>query len=465
MTRAVVRLRPLEPNESAERTLSRAQAVALAAILVATGAALVLAPLGTLVIANALAMSFYLAYSVHRLRIVSLSLTRPRDPGSAFALSDAELPSYTILVPLFREAEVLPRLLAGLVDLDYPRDRLEVYLLLEDDDVETRSAIDNVVLPPFVNAVVVPRGSPRTKPRACNYGLTRARGELVVVYDAEDVPEPDQLRKAAAVLHDADASVACVQAKLDYYNPDQNSLTRWFTAEYAAWFDVVLPGLDAAESPVPLGGTSNHFRRDVLLEVGGWDPHNVTEDADLGVRLHRFGYRTRIVDSTTFEEANSRLGNWIRQRSRWVKGYVQTWLVQMRRPVLLWRALGTRGFVSFNLVIGGTALALLLNPFYWILTGVWLLAQPELIEHAFPGPVFFAGAISLFFSTFAFVYVAVAGCMRRGRYRLVKYALLSPPYWVLMSIAAWKGVVQLIGRPHYWEKTVHGLWSPAGEGP
>ena len=224
------------------------------------------------------------------------------------------------------------------------------------------------------------------------------------------------------------------------------------------WFDLFLPGLDASGAPIPLGGTSNHFKRYALVEAGAWDPHNVTEDADLGVRLYKQGYKTATVDSTTFEEANSELYNWIRQRSRWHKGYIQTWLVHMRHPLRLIRDIGLKPFLSFQLVVGGTFFAALLNPVYWTLTALWFLTRWGFIQDIYPGVIFYLGAMSLYLGNFAFTYMNVAGAMRRGYYDIVRHALLSPLYWTLMSIGAWKGFLQLVTRPHFWEKTVHGLY-------
>ena len=223
------------------------------------------------------------------------------------------------------------------------------------------------------------------------------------------------------------------------------------------WFDLFLPGLDYANAPIPLGGTSNHFRRDVLVEIGAWDPYNVTEDADLGVRLYKRGYKTAIIDSTTYEEATSRVNNWIRQRSRWIKGYIQTWLVHMRHPLQLINEIGLKAFLAFQIVVGGTFFAALMNPVYWLLTTLWFLVEWELIQRIFPGAVFYLGGLCLFVGNFAFTYMNVAGAMRRRYYGMVKYALLTPLYWGLTSIAAWKGFLQLIVKPHFWEKTEHGM--------
>jgi cellulose synthase/poly-beta-1,6-N-acetylglucosamine synthase-like glycosyltransferase len=278
----------------------------------------------------------------------------------------------------------------------------------------------------------------------------------VVIYDAEDRPDPDQLKRVVLAYSKAAPSVTCIQCKLNYFNQNQNLLTMWFTAEYSMWFDLLLPGLDAGDVPIPLGGTSNHFITDRLIELGAWDPFNVTEDADLGIRLHKAGYQTAIIDSTTLEEANSRLSNWVNQRSRWIKGYIQTWLVHMRHPGRLVRASGIRSFLAFQWIVGGTFI-FLLNPIFWLLTTVFVFTQAHVIKEVFPGFVFYVAAVQLFIGNFVFVYLNVAGALERRHFSLVKYALASPLYWGLMSLAAWKGFIQLFTNPFYWEKTKHGL--------
>jgi len=247
-----------------------------------------------------------------------------------------------------------------------------------------------------------------------------------------------------------------VQAKLAYFNRNQNLLTRWFTAEYLMWFDLLLPALHASPVPIPLGGTSNHFRTQVLREVGAWDPFNVAEDADLGIRLHKAGYKTAIMDATTYEEATSRVGNWVRQRSRWIKGYMQTWLVHMRHPVALWKSLGPAGFVGFQVIVGGTAVTLLLNPMYALLTSLWYLTRLSVLQSPFPGWVYGIAALNLLIGNFAFTYANMAAVARRNIWDLLVWTALSPVYWTLMSVAAWKGFIQLITKPSYWEKTDHG---------
>ena len=449
------------PEDSAYRVLSRGQKIffiSFSVFLVVMG---VLFTVPTLTVIMALSTAFYLSFSGYKFyliyRALQHSLEVPVTDEEVAALDDRELPIYTLLVPLYRETQVLPFLVRGIQRLDYPKEKLDVKLLLEEDDTETIAVARLFNLPSYFDITIVPDGQPKGKPKACNYGLLHARGEYAVIFDAEDIPEPDQLKKVLIAFRKSPPNMVCIQAKLNYFNRNQNVLTKWFTTEYSTWFDLFLPGLDASGAPIPLGGTSNHFKVEALRIAGAWDPFNVTEDADLGLRIFKLGGRTAVVDSTTYEEANSVLDNWIRQRSRWVKGYIQTWLVHMRHPIRLWQQLGTAGFLSFQLVIGGTFFGFLLNPLLWGLTGLWFITEWSVIQQIFPGPIYYMGAISLYAGNFAFAYMNVAGCLRRRYYSLVKWALLSPVYWVLMSIAAWKGFLQLFYRPFYWEKTIHGL--------
>jgi glycosyltransferase XagB len=223
------------------------------------------------------------------------------------------------------------------------------------------------------------------------------------------------------------------------------------------WFSQLLPGLVREGTPLPLGGTSNHFRRKTLESVGAWDPYNVTEDADLGIRLHRAGHRTQVLETVTLEEANSDFVNWVKQRSRWYKGYMQTWLVHMRHPRRLWREVGGSGFVGFNLFVGGTPLLALLNPVFWAMTVAWFLFRPDFVVSIFPGWLYYVSLLCLLLGNFAFVYASMVAARAAGSPALVIAALLSPVYWVMMSIAAIKALIQLFHAPSFWEKTSHGL--------
>lgn len=308
--------------------------------------------------------------------------------------------------------------------------------------------------------IVVPAGSPQTKPRALNYGLTFATGEFVTIFDAEDRPDPLQLRRAVVAFGRAPGDVACMQAQLAFWNVDQNLLTRLFEIEYRQCFELVLPALSATDAPMPLGGTSNHIRRGALDDVGAWDPHNVTEDADLGVRLRRAGYRSLVLGSTTLEEANSDYVNWNKQRSRWYKGYLQTWLVHMRRPFRLIDEVGWRGFFDFNVFVAGTPMLSLLNLVFWTTTLAWFVGHFHAIESVFPAPVYYPALACFVFGNFAMAYLFVLAARTTGRPSLVWSACLVPLYWLAMAIAAVKAHYQLVADRSFWEKTVHGL-SPA----
>lgn len=450
------------PEDSAFRVLSKGQIISLILILLLSILWLWVDFTGFFITLNILSTLFYFTFSTYKFYLIYRALSHdmevPVNSEELQALNDRDLPVYTILVPVYKEADVLPQLLDAINRLDYPTTKLDIQVLMEKDDQETIAVFNNWNGPSHFHGVVVPYGEPKTKPKACNYGLIHARGDYIVIFDAEDVPDPDQLKKVVAAFSKSPAQVACIQAKLNYYNSEQNLLTQWFTIEYSMWFDLFLPGLSASNAPIPLGGTSNHFKRDVLIEIGAWDPYNVTEDADLGIRLFKRGYKTAIIDSTTYEEANSQVYNWMRQRSRWMKGYVQTWLVHMRNPLRLIKEIGFKAFLSFQFVVGATFFAALMNPLYWLLTSLWFLVQWKFINVLFPGIIFFLGAFALFFGNFAFTYINVAGALRREKYALVKYALISPLYWAFQSIGAWMGFIQLFYKPHFWEKTIHGLY-------
>jgi cellulose synthase/poly-beta-1,6-N-acetylglucosamine synthase-like glycosyltransferase len=302
----------------------------------------------------------------------------------------------------------------------------------------------------------VPPSQPKTKPKACNYALGFARGDYLIIYDAEDRPEPDQLRKVVATFARAPANTACLQCRLNYFNANDNWLTRMFTLDYSLWFDQVLPGLERLGIPIPLGGTSNHFKVDVLRELRAWDPFNVTEDADLVIRLTQKGYRVGIVDSTTFEEASHEASTWVKQRSRWIKGYLQTLLVHTRRPLHLIRTTGLLGFLGFVFFIGGTALSGLLNPIFWALYLVWLIALWNGLDPVFPQILLFLSLLNLLAGNGAFMFLSMLAPIHRGWLNLIPYSLTVIGYWVLMSIAAYRALWQLLRNPFYWEKTRHG---------
>ncbi len=373
-------------------------------------------------------------------------------------IPDRDLPVYTILVPLFREANVLAALVRALKALDYPPAKLDIKLILEESDAKTRKKARELDLPYAFDVIVVPNSMPQTKPKALNYALQFARGDYVVIFDAEDRPEPDQLRKAVAAFQDAPGDLACVQARLGIYNSSQNWLTAQFTIEYAALFRILLPALEAINAPLPLGGTSNHFRRDRLEEVGGWDPFNVTEDADLGMRLSRRGYQSRMLDSVTAEEACSDFGNWFRQRTRWFKGWMQTYAVHMRRPRQAWREMGLRGFLTLQLMMIGILVSALAHPLF-----LGLIVYGGFTSAVFrdPGSAFGEALLALNIWNLVAGYIGgvalgLCGLKAAGIRGLGPMVVFIPVYWLLISLAAYRAVGQFFVNPFYWEKTRHG---------
>lgn len=373
---------------------------------------------------------------------------------------DKDWPMYTILCPLYKEWQVVPQFVSAISELSYPHNKLQVMLVLEEDDKVTIDKVRSYNLPSYFEIVIVPHSYPKTKPKACNYALAKARGEYVVIYDAEDIPEPLQLKKAIIAFEKLNKKTVCIQAKLNFYNPHQNILTRVFTAEYSLWFDLVLTGLQSIQAPIPLGGTSNHFKTANLIALNGWDSFNVTEDCDLGIRLIKRGFRTAIIDSITHEEANSDILNWFAQRNRWIKGYLQTYLVHMRNPRGFVQSWKQPHAITFQLVVGGKIFSMFINPLMWATTISYFIFRPfvgSFIESFFPAPIFYMAVLSLVFGNFLYMYYYMIGCAKREHYDIIKYVFLVPFYWLCMSIAAYQALYSLIRKPHYWAKTKHGL--------
>ncbi len=410
---------------------------------------------------------FFLSVIMMRCLVLWPPSNRSSTRNSGGTLDDAELPTYSVLVPLYDEANMVPQLLNALCALDYPAALLDIKLILEESDHETLAMVRAHRLPGCFEIVLVPPSWPKTKPKALNFALPFACGDLLTIYDAEDIPDTDQLRMAAEALLRGPANLACVQARLAFYNPSQNWLTRQFAIEYASLFDVTLPALAAYGQPLPLGGTSNHFRTDVLRQTGGWDPFNVTEDADLGLRLDRLGYRVGVLDSTTYEEATFTLGNWLRQRSRWLKGWMQTWLVHMRAPLTTWRQMGPAGFAVFQVLMGGIVVSALVHPLfligiaYGIAAGTFWPQQAGTLEIF----LFALQVVVLFLGYGSMMLIAWRGLAVRRLRGLSASIAAMPVYWLLVSAAGWYALWQLASDPFYWEKTAHGLNGNRGRKP
>lgn len=455
---AVFGLARRHPALSARRRFTAEQLaglMVLVALVSATGIAL---DWGYVLLAASLLSGCFFAMTV-AIRILALLPGTVLRAPAAPPLASSALPSYSVLVPLFRETAVLNQLIGGLMALDYPVAKLDIKLILEEEDVLMQRAVMARQLPEHFDVIIVPAGKPQTKPRALNYALQFSRGELLTIYDSEDIPEPDQLRRAAAIFAARDDGLACLQAVLTYYNPNENWLTRQFTAEYATLFNVLLPALAATGLPLPLGGTSNHFRSAALRAVGGWDPFNVTEDADLGYRFRRMGFETDTFDSRTYEEANTQLWNWMKQRRRWLKGFLHTWLVLMRHPVQLFRETGPSGFWTMQCMSLGVFASSLLHPFFLAHTLWFFLSGRVYEELATP---LHGGAIGLGGAILLLGYGVSMACAQRGLGKLGYWhwtgtILTMPLYWMLMTPAAWMALWDFMVRPHHWHKTEHGL--------
>jgi glycosyltransferase XagB len=453
-----------DPDHSARRVFTRSQVYVFAAITLLWILWFAFQPIPALIAVIAVMQIFYLASVGFKFLLsfagAQLERFQPITKEEIDALDDRELPVYTILLPAYKEPEVVGKLIESLKHVDYPQHKLDVMLLLEEDDSATldaaRAANPNITW----RFMVVPNSLPRTKPKASNYGLVFARGEFLVIYDSEDIPAPEQLKMAVAAFKKSTADTMCFQAALNYFNIEENLLTRMFTLEYSYWFDYLVPGLDRLRLPIPLGGTSNHFRVEQLRRLGGWDPFNTTEDADLGIRTTAARLRVGFINCTTYEEANANVGNWIRQRSRWVKGYMQTFLVYSRHPGKLIHEIGLRNFLSFALFIGGTPVTFLATPIFYamfVLGLIGMLFGNQMLSVLFPKWVLYVAIFNLVIGNFLGIYLNMIAVFLRKNYALMPYALFNPVYWLLHSIAAYKALGQLFTKPFFWEKTQHGI--------
>jgi cellulose synthase/poly-beta-1,6-N-acetylglucosamine synthase-like glycosyltransferase len=458
-------LRLSHPEFSAYRRFTALQAAAGIVLLLAFAAIIAIAPSTAIAVCAWIVGLFFLSLIGFR----ALALFSNAKPGTArkHRMPDAQsLPVYTVLVPLFRETSVLDQLLSALLALRYPTEKLDIKLILEQDDRQMRQAVASFDLPGHFEVIVVPRGNPQTKPRALNFALPFAQGELLTIYDAEDVPDPDQLLVAAEAFSRAGPRLACVQASLAFHNANENWLARQFTVEYGVLFDLMLPELANEGLPLPLGGTSNHFRIDALYDVGGWDAWNVTEDADLGFRFARMGYLTGTIASRTYEEANCKPSNWIRQRARWLKGFLHTWLVHMRDVPRLRKELGLSGMWALQAHTAGVFVSALLYPPLTV-AAIWQAAAngAEIAALGVERQLALSLCLAVLILGYGLAVAAGRLALRRQGIQGWWFTLLTIPlYWALTFVAAWLALWQFVTRPHHWNKTEHGISSMARRG-
>ncbi|MEM1267585.1 MAG: glycosyltransferase family 2 protein, partial [Pseudomonadota bacterium] len=422
------------------------------------GAALLFAPLAALAVLIAwISVINFATMAIRATALVESMRTRQVSaPVIPIGAAPKPPPRISLLIPLLREDVVLRHLIVALERLEYPKDRLDVKLVLEDDDVATPLALAQVERPEWIKILRAPRDALRTKPRALNFALDFCEGEIIGVYDAEDRPEPGQLRAIVRHFESAPADVACLQGQLDFYNARQNWLARCFTLEYAIWFRVLLKGIERLRLPLPLGGTTVFFRRAPLEAVGAWDAHNVTEDADLGMRLARFGFRTEMVATTTMEEANCLARPWIIQRSRWLKGYAMTWASHMRAPKKLWQDLGPAGFLGFQVLFLGGLTSYLATPLFWVLALAAFGLQSSIFD-ALPAPLWTGFFASMAIGQSLMLAVAVRAALPHPRRHLLPFVPTLLFYWPLGAVAAYRALWDLFRAPFHWHKTKHGI--------
>ncbi len=410
---------------------------------------------------TALVSLFYAIFLAFKFAVVVRALHFPLidySPKQLAKLRETELPVYTVLVPLLKEAEVARQIITALSSIDYPSDKLDLIITLEEYDTETRGALIAAGLPDHWKIVTLPDTTPKAKPKSLNVAFNEVRGEYLVIYDAEIIPDTNQLKKAVAAFRDH-PDIAVMQTRLDHYNTHQSLLTRLFTTEFTFHYDLFLPGLQAYNLPIPLSGHSVHYRTEALRTVGAWDSYNVAEDCELGMRLYRHGYRTGMMNSFSREEAAGDIMGWVRQRTRWMKGFIQTSVVHLRYPLALKRDLGSwRQFCAFLLLVPGTVLVNLLNFLSWFVLAAWFLTSASFIQDMYPTPVLYLSGFFAIVGGFSFLYLNLIALYKREKFDLVRWWFLTPLYWILLSFATARAVWQLRNAraAHTWEKTTHG---------
>ena len=411
-------------------------------------------PGSTLMVLHVATWLFF--FSCVALRLAAAFFTNLKNVKPIEDFETKDLPNYAVLVAMYKEAEVAPQLISSLKKLNWPQTKLKVFLICEEDDTATQLALEAAGLPPNYRVISAPNYGPRTKPKALMYALPLVEAEFLVLYDAEDRPHPDQLLEAFHKFQVAGPKTACIQAPLEISNRKHSILTALFAFEYGALFRGLLPFLSRFNLFIPLGGTSNHFRLSILREVGGWDPYNVTEDADLGLRLHRYGYQTKTIDRPTLEDAPEELGIWLKQRTRWFKGHMQTWMISLRHPTTLISEIGWPSFIISQIMLGGIVVSALAHPILIasvVFVGA-LYAFGTPLSTVF-SPVAALDFINIALGYSAFMVLGYVSAKDDEKSGIWKRMLAIPSYWVLLSIAAWRALFQIVYAPHRWEKTPH----------
>jgi len=458
LNQAISNLEETYPALSAKRVVTRPQVVVFMVIIIALAIAMWVIPQTTITFLAMCGMAFYIASVSLKGAILASFDDRSRPlKFPELSVPDTRLPVYTVLVALYRESNQVSDLVAHLSRLDWPHAKLEIKLVCEADDRETLDNLARLKIPPFIEVVLVPKATPRTKPKALNYTLPLCTGEYLVLYDAEDRPHPQQLKEAYSTFLKEPENMACLQAPLRIHNSNQTLLTRMFAIEYLTLFNGILPVLGRWRMPMPLGGTSNHFKMDALRSVGSWDPYNVTEDADLGIRLARNGYFCSTITLPTYEEAPPKWTAWKTQRTRWLKGWMQTILVHSREPLQLIADMGFKRALFFHLFLTAIVLSALAHPVLVVVTIgsiISILGEANSISQLFVAGLGLAVLVGGY-TTHALLSLAVL--KTHGKQGKAAWLVVLPFYWLLISYTGWRALAHLLYRPHVWEKTPHGL--------
>jgi cellulose synthase/poly-beta-1,6-N-acetylglucosamine synthase-like glycosyltransferase len=455
----------LTPSQSAKGHITK-ETVSLSVAMVLLGyviwrAVSTIAGVSMLWLAATMISILYLVIMCFKLWMMIISMRSVAQQCTAEELSlitDEELPVISIMIPLYKEQEIIPQIFQYLSDFDYPTDKLDIIFILESTDTETAAAFTAMNPPSHFKALLTPDIPPKTKPKAMNVALSVAKGDILVIFDAEVLPERDQLKKAYLTFK-RHPDAMYLHSKMDVYNANENWITRLYTAEFAYFYHFFLPGLVASRYPMPISGHSTYFRRQVIEKVGAWDAYNVAEDCDIGIRIFRKGFGSgMILESHTWEQSTTSIPTWVRQRTRWTQGFIQTSIVQLRYPLLLKRELGSwANFAVFLLLVPGTVILNILNMFQWCMFILWYTTEAPFLQIAYGGFSIYLATICLFFGNFLFTFFTMYSLYERRHYAIVPWALLSFVYWIMLGIATIRATIHLFLHPHKWDKTTHSV--------
>lgn len=382
-----------------------------------------------------------------------------------------DLPSISILIPAYREELVLGNCISRIFESDYPTELLDVIILTERDDQGTMAIAHELSKKYGIKHVQVEESTePKGKPRALNFGLRHVRGDIVGVIDAEDIIAKELFREVALMMS---SGYDAVQGVLDMVNDRDGYMNMHLRAEYRYWYHTYLPALQYSNFPIPLGGTTNFFRRSVLKDLEGWDPYNVTEDFELGLRLYnerkrvgniydmlkdrraqsifRNNYKFSLLESVTQEESPTTMSGWLRQRTRWQRGKIQTFRKIAKKPPQA--ATSKLHSIMMSLIphLGPINLTGIAYSLYIFFSGISI---PVYLYYIFG---FNMSMIAFYCVANAYSYFNVVGRTRNRRFLgAIFIGITTLVYWVMQWMADVRAIKhEYIGSKVFWEKTDH----------